>query len=354
MKIGLIGFPFSGKTTLFTALSAGHSHEGVASVPLPDPRLETLVALVHPKKVTPVHLEWHDDLPDLKPGSSSGVKETMSAACKMEVLLLVLRLFDSPFAPYHAAIDPVRDLRFWLEESILYDLQRVENRLERLGKLFQSHKETAADRAEAFLLDQVKESLQAGIPIRQLELASEARTRLSGFELLSTRPLIVLANLSESRLGQQEQDPLFQALQLQCEASQLPLFSLCATFERDLLTLPPEEHVEFLSMVGLEKPLVPELMRFVFDQLRLLIFYTVVGEETRAWLLPREEATALKAAHTIHSDMARGFIRAEVCHFEDFVEAGGWQEAHHAGKTRLEGREYHLRDGDILQIRFKV
>jgi len=353
MRIALIGFPLSGKTTLFHALCEGHTHEGFASVPVPDPRLERIIEVVQPKKVTHVTMEWHDDLPIVIPDKPETALSTLTAARQLECLVCVLRLFDTPFAPYHTEINPSRDLRFWMEECLLTDLQTVENRLERLGKLFKIHKESAADRAEAQVLERMKAALEAGTPIRELEgLPHEVLVRMRGFGLLSAKSVVALANVSESLLGQEDSSDVYKELKPYCSAHSIAMFSLCAPFERDLLELEPSERTEYLQMMGLSEPRLPAFVRCVYDLFEVLVFYTI-GQDTRAWLL-RKGGTALEAAGLVHSDLARGFIRAEVCHFEDFVACGGWDAAHKAGKTRLEGREYRVQDGDVIHIRFNV
>lgn len=353
MRNALIGFPLSGKTTLFHTLCEGHSHEGFAIIPVPDPRLERIIEIVHPKKVTSITMEWHDDLPALIPDKPETVRSTLTEARQMECLVCVLRMFDTPYAPYHTDINPLRDLRFWMEECLLTDLQTVENRMERLGKLFKIHKESAADRAEVQVLERMKAALEAGTPIRELEdLPHDVLIRMRGFGLLSAKPVVALVNVSESLLGHEDSNEAYQELKPFCEAHAITLFSLCVPFERDLLALEPDERAEFLQMVGLSEPRLPAFVRCVYDQFEVNVFYTV-GNDTRAWLLPKG-GTAQEAAGVIHSDLARGFIRAEVCHFEDFVACGGWDAAHKAGKTRLEGREYRVQDGDVIHIRFNV
>lgn len=353
MKIGLIGCWQSGRTTLFEALSGGHAREGVATVPLPDPWLEQLARLEHAKKVSPAALEWHDDLPDAQFDKADSVRATLAAARVMDALVLVLRLFDSPYAPAYEPIDPARDLRRWLDEFILSDLQVVENRLERLARLFQSHKESAGDRAEAQALEQIRARLQEGIQLHGMEFAHEIEARLRGFGFLSRKPLIAIANLAERALGNEASLPEWQPLQTLCESAGIPLIALCAPFERDLAQLPVEERAPFLEMVGLTEPRLQALVQTVYERLGVQRFYTLVGGDVRAWLV-RRGATALDAAATIHTDMAKGFIRAEVCHAEEVIAAGGWHAAHRGGKVHIVGRDHPLRDGDVLQIRFNV
>jgi len=353
MKIGLIGFWQSGRTTLFEALSGGHAREGMATVPLPDPRLEQLAALEHAKKVSHASLEWHDDLPDAQLDKPDTVRTTLTAARPMDALVIVLRLFDSPYAPYPAPIDPIRDLRRWLDEFILSDLQSIENRLERLGRLFQSHKESAGDRTEAQALEQIRTRLNQGESLREMEFPHEVEARLRGFGFLTRKPLVAIANLAEHTLGNEANLPEWQPLQSLCEQAGIPLIALCASFERDLLQLPDEERAPFLEMMGLSEPRLNLLIQTVYEQLGIQRFYTLVGGDVRAWLV-RRGATALEAAATIHTDMAKGFIRAEVCHADEVIAAGGWHAAHRAGKVHVVGREHILQDGDVLQVRFNV
>ncbi|GBC92629.1 Ribosome-binding ATPase YchF [bacterium HR15] len=353
MKIGLIGFWLSGRTTLFDALSQGHAREGVATVPLPDPRLEQLAALEHAKKVSYAALEWHDDLPDALPDKPDTMRAAMAAARPMDALVIVLRLFDSPYAPYHAPIDPARDLRRWLDEFVLSDLQAIENRLERLERLFQSHKESAGDRAEAQALGELRVKLNRGESLHALELGHELEARLRGFGFLTRKPLVAVANLAERVLGNEATLPEWQPLQQLCQQWGIPLVALCAPFERDLQQLPEEERAPFLEMMGLSEARLNTLLHTVYEQLGVQRFYTLLGGDVRAWLV-RRGATALEAAATIHTDMAKGFIRAEVCHADEVIAAGGWHAAHRAGKVHLVGREHGLRDGDVVQIRFHV
>ncbi len=353
MKIGFIGFWQSGRTTLFDALSGGHAREGVATVPLPDPRLERLAVLEHAKKVAYAMLEWHDDLPDALPDKPDTLRAALTTARAMDALVIVLRLFDSPYAPYHATIDPARDLRHWLDEFILSDLQAIENRLERLQRLFQSHKESAGDRAEAQLLNELRAKLNRGESLRGLEVSHEMDARLRGFGLLMRKPLIAVANLAERVLGSETRLPEWQPLQSLCEGADIPLIALCASFERDLHQLPEEERAPFLQMMGLSEPRLNTLIQAVYAQLGVQRFYTLVGGDVRAWLV-RRGATALEAAATVHTDMAKGFIRAEVCHADEVIAVGGWHAAHRAGKVHLVGRDHPLRDGDVVQIRFNV
>ena len=351
MRIALLGFPLSGRTTLFDALSGGHAREGVASIPIPDPRFEQLAHQAGARKRTPAALEWHD-LPDFNPDKPETARQLLSLARQNDALVCVLRAFDSPYAPYHAPIDPARDLRFWLDEFVLSDLQVIENRIERLTKLFQSHKESAADRAEHALLCQMHRALSVGELLQAFEVPHELEARLRGFGFLTRKPMVVVANIGESLLGNEAQSEMLASLQALCDAHGLPLMSLCATFERDLRQLPEAEQAEFLQIMGVSEPALPRLVRLVYEQLRLQVFYTI-SDEARAWLLPKG-STALDAAATIHSDLARGFIRAEVCPADEVLAAGGWKAAHKAGKVQLVGKDYAMRDGEVIYVRFNV
>lgn len=352
MKIALIGFPLSGRTTLFDALSGGHARDGVASIPIPDPRFEQVAQQAGAKKITHAAFEWRDDLPDFNPEKPETARQPLSLARQSDALVCVLRAFDSPYAPYHAPIDPARDLRFWLDEFVLSDLQVIENRLERLTKLFQSHKESAADRAEHALLTQMHRALSAGESLREFEISTEMETRLRGFGFLTRKPMVVVANIGESMLEREPSSEMLTALQAVCTAHNLPMMPLCATFERDLRQLPESEQAEFLELMGVAEPALPRLVRLVYEQLNLQVFYTI-GDDSRAWLL-RRGGTALDAAATIHSDLARGFIRAEVCHADEVLTAGGWKAAQKAGKVQLVGKEYGMRDGEVIYVRFNV
>ncbi len=352
MKVAFLGFPLSGRTTLFEALSGGHARDGVASIPIPDPRLEALAKQAGAKKVVHAAFEWRDDLPDFDPEKPETVRQPLSLARQSDALVCVLRLFDSPYAPYHAPLDPVRDLQFWLDEFTLFDLQVIENRLERLTKLFQSHKESAADRVEYALLERMHRAVSEGESLQAFEVPPDLEPRLRGFGFLARKPMVVVANIGESLLGNEASSEPLQRLQLRCDARGLPLLPLCATFERDLRQLPEAEQAEFLQMMGVAEPALPRLVRAVYESLHLQVFYTI-GDDSRAWLLPKG-GTALDAAATIHSDLARGFIRAEVCHADEVLAAGGWKAAQKANKVQLVGKDYVMRDGEVVHVRFNV
>lgn len=349
MKVGLLGFPQSGCTTLFEALSEGHAHEGVASVPIPDTRLERLAQLANAKKVVPASFEWHDDLPEWYPDKPETVRQTLSVARQLDALVVVLRAFDSPYAPYHTTVDPMRDMRFWIDEFVLSDLQVIENRIERLKKLLQSHKESALDKVELALLEKMADHLHHNATLRALEIPKELEGRMRGYGFLTRKPTVLVLNVNESELNNDSFSPYLTEIRALID---LPIVVLSALFERDLSTLPETERTEFLEMVGLESPRLPLLVRQVYEQAHLQVFYTV-GADTRAWLLPRG-GTALDAAGVIHSDLARGFIRAEVCHADEAIALGGWHQAQKANKVHLVGKDYLVKDGDVIHVRFNV
>lgn len=352
MKVGLVGFAASGKSTLFSAISRGSARDGIASVPAPDDRLNRIVAIVKPKKVVSVHIEWHDDLPDPQTEDKPSAKATLSAAREMDALVVVLRLFDTPFAPFHSAIDPSRDLRFFLDEFALSDLQAVENRIERLHKQIGTHREAPSDKTEMLSLERIMKALNSGKSVADVEASNEDRQRLASFSFLTQKPVVVAANVPEGILGRETSDQGYARLAELCTGLNLPLVALSATFEHEHAMAEEHEKAEYLELVGLSEARLESLQQSVFGRFGKQLFYTV-GDDTRSWPLPIG-GSALEAAGIIHSDLARGFIRAEVCHYEDFVECGGWQPAHHAGRTKLEGREYRLKDGDVINIRFKV
>jgi hypothetical protein len=223
------------------------------------------------RRSPPLAFEWRDDLPDFNPDKPETARQPLSLARQSDALVCVLRAFDSPYAPYHAPIDPARDLRFWLDEFVLSDLQVIENRLERLTKLFQSHKESAADRAEHALLSQMHAALSAGESLAAFEIPSDLEARLRGFGFLTRKPMVVVANIGESLLGDEARSEMLASLQAVCDAHGLPMMSLCATFERDLRHLPESEQAEFLQMMGVAEPALPRLVRLVYEQLHLQV-----------------------------------------------------------------------------------
>lgn len=350
MKVALIGYAQSGKSTLYRAAARGLAKGDVTAVPVPDERFDTIVAQVKPKKQTPATVILHDDVE-----SASGTGKTFSlkfidAAKKADLLLHVVRAFDSPTSPYHAEVDPIRDQESLEVELVIADLQIVENRLERLLRSQTVKNPGSADYLDKAVFEKLKGPLENGTPIREIELAEDEMAIVKNYQFLSAKPMVVAYNIDEADAG----DP---PARLRASIEKLaqrgtPAFCVSAPLEEEIASLDAADQPEFLESLGLEKPASNVLIKAVYDALGLITFFTAGENDTRAWPL-RKGSNAVKAAGTIHNDIAKGFIRAEIVHYADYLAAGSSDAAYSAGKMSLEGKEYVIQDGDLLHIRNK-
>jgi GTP-binding protein YchF len=357
VKLGLIGLPGSGKTTVFRALTGGveaverkgHDDPGLGVVKVDDPRLDVLAAYHKPKKVTPVTVQYLDIAGltgEGKAGKTIGDK-VLSHIRPVDALVHCVRFFDSPSL---GPARPASDFCSVQEEMILTDLASVEKRLDRVNKDFRKGKKELAE--ELDLLGQVHAVLDSAKPLRTSSDLAESE-RLRGFGFLSAKPELVLINAGEDKT----RDDVHRVLEeLQSEIGNQPQVALdwlYADTEAELARLSEEEAREFLEEMELEEGAKQRIIKVSFQLLGLIVFFTAGEPEVRAWQL-RQGRTAVKAAGAVHSDMERGFIRAEVIAFDDFKAAGSMSAVHKAGKARLEGKEYVVKDGDIILFRFNV
>lgn len=347
MRAGLIGYMFCGKTTLFEAVSMGHKGKGVAAVPVPDPRFDALCAAVGSKKTTPATVEIEDDaavLPD--PGTGRAHTFTEHAR-RLDALIHVIREFESAIVPFHTKPDVERDYYAVEAELIIADLQLVENRLERLRKSHQAHSPGSSEYLERNLMEAIKPRLESGEALRILHFNEEETGIIKTLNLLSAKPLIPIVNCSETRI--KETTPLEDFL---CSKG-VPVLRLCAEIEKQIAEMPPDDQKAFLNDLGIYRPAAEAVVRTVYNALDFITFFTVSDVETKAWPL-RRGATTLKAAATVHTDFAKGFIRAEVVSFQDFQELGSLKDCYTRNRMRLEGKDYVVKDGDIIKIRHKL
>lgn len=346
MKVGLVGFAGSGKTTVFNTMTGldvpvgfgGELRFGVVKVP--DARIDALSALFSPKKTTYAEIAFCD-----VPGEHGAQKKGLSAKSlqqirDQEALCLVLRDFDNPAV--EEPPDPVRDLDAFLAECILADLDAVERRLARAQK-------ENAPKTEVAQFELMKATLDDSRPIRAIPPEELPRAALRGYGFITDRPLLVALNRSEARAA----EPLPEALTTRLATIDAAGLVLSASVEAEIATLEPAEQAAFLADLGLTESALTRFIRASYGLLDLISFFTVGPDEVRAWTI-RRGTKAQQAAGRIHSDLERGFIRAEVIPYAVFTAHGSEQAVKDAGKLQLEGKEYVVADGDILHVRFNV
>jgi len=360
MKLGILGPPQSGKTTLFAALTRGQAQSGssrgeavhLGSVKVPDARLDHLRDLYQPKKFTPAKVDYVD-APPLETGRAErGALAALTALRDVDAFVLVIRAFEDPTVPhFQESVDAARDAGWLLSELILEDLALVERRLERIEKAVKVGKKPE-DPNEYEALKRVREALEAERPARAAGLTPAAERALRGFQLLSMRPWIVVVNADDAQLKQGEA-ALTGPVAARFGEAHPPVIALSAKTEAELVQLSEEEAAEFMGVLGIAEPGLVRMIRLSYATLGLISFFTVGPDEVRAWTVP-EGALAPQAAGAIHSDLERGFIRAEVISYEDLARTGGMPKAKELGLLRTEGRDYRVRDGDVVNIRFSV
>ncbi len=360
LRTALIGYPSVGKTTLFQLMTSLHEQArggmgrleasiGVAKVP--DPRLDRLTAMFNPRKRVPATVEFADVA---LPASGSGAQALLDVAPyrNADALVHVLRAFDDPSVPHPAgSIDPGRDARTMEDELILADLAVVEKRLERLEKDIKKMRSAELEH-EQRILKRCGEQLEGGAPIRSMAIADDDRKRLRGFQFLSAKPVLLVLNLDEAAMaGGLDQALARYDLRGVDKAAATGLVAVCAKIELEIAELDPADAAAFLSDLGLKESGLDRVIRASYDLLGYISFFTVGEDECRAWSIPRG-TPAQAAAGEIHTDLSRGFIRAEVVAYERLIARGTMLACKEHGEVRLEGKEYVVLDGDIVNVRF--
>jgi GTP-binding protein YchF len=346
MKIGLVGFPGSGKTTVFNALtglsagtgfSAARGKTNLGTVKVPDERVGALANLYHPKKTTLAEITFSDVAGS---GAAKSLDDqTLAAMREVDALCQVVRGFPDAAGAPPAPLAEARNLE---DEMNLADLLIIEKRLERL-------KREKSKTAEVPLMETLKSALEAGTPLRGIDLSTDEWAMLAGFRFLTAKPLLLVLNVPESDAAA----PPPADLVAHAEALGLGLVVLAGQVEMDIAQMPPEEQTEFVASLGLSEPAIGRFIHAAYKLLDLISFLTAGEDECRAWPI-RRGLTAPKAAAKIHSDIERGFIRAEVMRWEDLVHYGSEAKCREAGKLRSEGKEYVVQDGDVINFRFNV
>jgi GTP-binding protein YchF len=356
MRLGIIGLPSAGKTTIFNALTGGRLPTGEVHAPgrvevhtavadVPDARLMLLSDLFHPRKTTHAKVTYAD-IGGLRAdvGREGLPGPLLNHLSQMDGFVHVVRAFEDPLLPHPGGVDPARDMAAMESEFLLNDMLAVERRLARLVEERQKvMRERAAIERETVLFERLQAGLNGSQPLRGLDLSPEDDRVLAGFGLLTRRPMLVVVNVAEGAAM-----PALEA-----SGPKVQVLGLQGKLEMEIAQMPAEESADFLREYGLAEPGRQAVLRASYDLLGLHSFFTVGEDEVRAWTLPRG-ATALAAADTVHTDLARGFIRAEVIPFQELLDLGGLSQARAEGKLRAEGKEYVVADGDIVHIKFNV
>lgn len=362
MQIGIVGLPNSTKTTIFNALthsqvetttySTGQIETHAAIVTVPDPRVDRLSTLFQPRKTTYARIQYND-IAGLRVGigREGGLSgPLLNTMAQNDALLHVVRAFGDDHVPHpNGSVNPARDLAALDFEFLFSDLLIVERRMERLEHDLSrkgAYAERQTDQRELDLLARVKETLEQEVPIRDLTLTAGEEKQLRGYQFLTAKPVLLLLNVGDE--GSDDPDTY-----LSYPHRHSAVTCLHGSLEMEIAALAPEEADLFLAEYGIEEPGLNRMISLSYGLLGLQSFFTVGEDEVRAWTIP-QGASAVEAAGAIHSDLARGFIRAEMVSYTDLIAAGSMVEARKRGHVRLEGRDYVVQDGDILNIRFNV
>jgi hypothetical protein len=354
MRLGIIGLPQSGKTTIFNALTRGNEPTGAAVgrmevhtavVDVPDERVDRLSEMFHPKKTIYAKVTYAD-VAGLGGAADKGEisGQLLNQLAQMDGFIHAVRCFENPsVAHIHESIDPLRDIQLMDEEFLLNDQIMVERKVEKLNeeqKRFMGRDKAVVER-EAALFTKLQEAFNAFIPLRDLDFSDEEEKIMQGFGFLSRKPILVLLNLGDGQA----------APNVEYAHKRSKVVDLQGRLEMDLAQLPEADAAMFMEEYGIKELGLSRLIRESYDLLGQQSFFTVGEDEVRAWTVNRG-AFAPVAAGVIHSDMEKGFIRAEVISYADMIETGSLAEARSKGKLRLEGKQYQVQDGDILNIRF--
>src|SRR5437868_56985 len=365
LRAGIVGLPNVGKSTLFNALTAQQSalaanypfatiEPNVGVVPVPDERLEPLAKIVKTNTIVPAAVKFLD-IAGLVRGASKGEglgNQFLANIRETDAVIQVVRCFeDENIVHVEGSVDPRRDIETIQIELALADLAALERRRERVQKTLKSGDKQA--RAEMDVIEKIMPALAEGLPARTVALHDNERAIARTLFLLTMKPTIYAANVDEATLAAPEDNPHVRAVSELAAAEAAERVVICAQLEAELVELPPEDRASYLHSLGVESSGVDELIKSAYRLLGLMSFLTAGEKEVRAWTIPRG-TRAPQAAGTIHTDIERGFIRAEVISYNDLIRVGSYAAAREQGLLRLEGKEYIMQEGDVVHFRFNV
>ena len=362
MKIGIVGRPNVGKTTVFNALArstaetgsyTGRQQTNLSTIAVPDYRLNRLVAVLKPKKGTPATINYVDvaggpkKLLEVERRESTFPPTLLAELRTVDALVHVVRLFEDATVPHvDGNVNPERDMEIVALEFTFADLQIVEDRLTRLRKQYQNQK-SAAQQNELQILEKCQQTLESGTPLRSLDFSASEEKLIRGYGFLTLKPLLYILNIGEAQLD--AADAIAERFAEAAAQPRTAIIVLAAQLEMEIAQLDEADAEVFMEEMGLGESALTRFIQTSYQLLGLITFFTGGPKEVRAWTL-RQGQTAVKAASVIHTDFGRGFIRAETIHWEELAACGGFQQARSKGKLRAEGKAYPVQDGDVLVI----
>ncbi|PTH43842.1 redox-regulated ATPase YchF [Staphylococcus capitis] len=363
LTAGIVGLPNVGKSTLFNAITKAGAlaanypfatiDPNVGIVEVPDSRLFKLEEMVQPKKTIPTTFEF-TDIAGIVKGASKGEglgNKFLSHIREVDAICQVVRAFDDENVTHVSGrVNPLDDIEVINMELVLADLESVDKRLPKIEKMARQKDKTAE--MELRILTRIKEALEDGKPVRSIDFNEDDQKWVNQAQLLTSKKMLYIANVGEDEIGDEDNDKV-KAIREYAEKEDSEVIVISAKIEEEIATLDDEDKEMFLKDLGIEEPGLDRLIRTTYDLLGLSTYFTAGVQEVRAWTF-RQGMTAPQCAGIIHTDFERGFIRAEVTSYEDYVEHGGENGAKEAGKQRLEGKEYIMKDGDIVHFRFNV